>query len=72
MQGGDTGAQGGAENWGNQGASADAVARLAELGLPQNVEWVHQTTPALLDAVRLGPAETSRSPKTASWRTCGT
>ncbi len=29
-----------------------AVARLAELGLPQNVEWVHETTPALLDAVR--------------------
>jgi GNAT superfamily N-acetyltransferase len=29
-----------------------AVARLHELGLPQSVEWVHETTPALLDAVR--------------------
>jgi GNAT superfamily N-acetyltransferase len=29
-----------------------ALARLGELGLPQNVEWVHETTPTLLDAVR--------------------
>jgi GNAT superfamily N-acetyltransferase len=29
-----------------------AVARLGEVGLPQAVEWVHETTPALLDAVR--------------------
>src|SRR4029079_16731037 len=28
-----------------------AVARLVELGLPQSVEWVHETTPALLDVV---------------------
>ena len=26
--------------------------RLAERGLPQTVEWVHETTPTLLDAVR--------------------
>jgi len=29
-----------------------AVARLGELGLPKNVEWVHETTPVLLDVVR--------------------
>lgn len=29
-----------------------AVARLGELGLPQSVEWVHESTPALLDTVR--------------------
>lgn len=29
-----------------------AAARLAEHGLPQTLEWVHGTTPALLDAVR--------------------
>src|SRR5437868_13469383 len=29
-----------------------AVTRLGELGLPQNVEWVHETTPTLLAAVR--------------------
>ena len=29
-----------------------AVERLGELGLPRNVEWVHETTPTLLDAVR--------------------
>jgi GNAT superfamily N-acetyltransferase len=28
-----------------------AVTRLGELGLPQNVEWVHETTPTLLAAV---------------------
>ncbi len=36
-------------------AADDVVAaaeRLAELGLPQQVEWVHETTPALLAAVR--------------------
>ncbi len=31
---------------------AAAVARLAELGLPPNLEWVHETTPGLLAAVR--------------------
>ncbi len=31
------------------GAAAD---RLAERGLPQTIEWVHETTPTLLDAVR--------------------
>jgi GNAT superfamily N-acetyltransferase len=31
---------------------AAAVARLGGLGLPRNVEWVHETTPDLLDAVR--------------------
>ena len=29
-----------------------AVARLRELGLPETVEWVHETTPSLLPAVR--------------------
>jgi GNAT superfamily N-acetyltransferase len=29
-----------------------AVARLGELGLPRNIEWVHETTPLLLGAVR--------------------
>jgi GNAT superfamily N-acetyltransferase len=29
-----------------------AAGRLAERGLPQTVEWVHETTPTLLDAVR--------------------
>lgn len=31
---------------------ASAVARLRELGLPETVEWVHETTPSLLAAVR--------------------
>lgn len=34
-------------------ADVDAVrARQRELGVPENIEWVHQTTPSLLDAVR--------------------
>ena len=31
---------------------AAAADRLGELGLPQDVEWVHETTPSLLEAVR--------------------
>src|SRR5829696_8744916 len=30
---------------------ARAVARLRDLGLPETVEWVHETTPSLLGAV---------------------
>ncbi|MGH8893647.1 MAG: GNAT family N-acetyltransferase, partial [Actinomycetes bacterium] len=33
-------------------AVASATARLAALGLPEVVEWVHETTPALLGAVQ--------------------
>lgn len=33
-------------------AVASAMARLRALGLPEVVEWVHETTPTLLDAVR--------------------
>jgi GNAT superfamily N-acetyltransferase len=31
---------------------AAAIARLRDFGLPESVEWVHETTPSLLDAVR--------------------
>lgn len=34
-------------------ADVDAIrARQRELGAPENIEWVHQTTPSMIDAVR--------------------
>ncbi|WP_344138427.1 GNAT family N-acetyltransferase [Luedemannella flava] len=41
----------------------DAVrARQRELGVPEAVEWVHETTPALLDAVRASGLEVLLAP----------
>lgn len=42
---------GGADRIGAADVAA-ATGRLRELGLPEVVEWVHETTPTLLDAVR--------------------
>lgn len=33
-------------------AVADLLARMRELGVPEQIEWVHDVTPSLLDAVR--------------------
>ncbi|MDA0165544.1 GNAT family N-acetyltransferase [Solirubrobacter ginsenosidimutans] len=39
-----------------------ATARKRELGQPENIEWVHETTPTLLDAVRAAGLEVLEAP----------
>jgi ribosomal protein S18 acetylase RimI-like enzyme len=41
-------------------------ARQRELGVAENIEWVHETTPSLLAAVKATPSPTTPSPATAS------